>query len=83
MSDTHSDLPNALEFVSEDALTAEQIECGLNNATLKLWRTDGDGKRWFRRLAILALPPTTNADLKNLSGGGVLKGIPPGKGNAS
>jgi hypothetical protein len=71
-----SDLPNELEFVSEDKLTAEQINAGLDNCSLKLWRTDADGKRWFKRLSILALPVQTQANLDDLSGCGIIRGIP-------
>ncbi|NLX55708.1 MAG: hypothetical protein GXY58_11395 [Planctomycetaceae bacterium] len=76
-----SDLPTELEFVSEATLTAQQIDAGLANKSLVLWRTDAEGRRWFRRLAILALPVTSNADLDDLSGAGVIRAIPQRKEN--
>jgi hypothetical protein len=71
-----SDLPLELRFVCEDQLSAEQIHVGVQNKSLAPWRVDTDGKRWFRRVSILALPVTTAADLDNLSSVGVIRAIP-------
>jgi hypothetical protein len=71
-----SDLPDELRYVCEDKLTIEQIVAGVKNKSLALWRVDTDGKRWFHRLSICALPVTTAADLDNLSSVGVIRAIP-------
>lgn len=71
-----SDLPNELAYVSEDKLTPQQIDAGLANKSLALWRTDAEGRRWFRRLSILALPVAESANLDALPGAGVIRALP-------
>lgn len=77
-----SNLPSELEYVREDQLTGEQIKSGLANKSLAFWRLDAGGIKWYRRLAILALPVTNNADLSDPCGVGVIRAIPQRKENA-
>lgn len=72
-------IPDELRYVSEDKLSPDEIKAGLANQSLKPWRIDANGKRWFERKVILALPVTAKADLADLGGAGVIRAVPEGR----
>ena len=45
-------------FVSEDELTDTAILAGLIDGHLERWRTDGEGKRWFKATERHVAPAT-------------------------